>query len=75
MKLFGHKRSVLCVFIKCVVSGHVHGLAWNQDGQCLASVGDSGEEVFLSAICGKSEANIGVVRGIVSWLMPMFDLT
>ncbi|XP_050699289.1 protein NEDD1-like isoform X1 [Eriocheir sinensis] len=45
-------------------TGHVRGLAWNQDGQCLASVGDSGEEVFLSAICGKSEANIGVVRGI-----------
>ncbi|KAG0711177.1 Protein NEDD1 [Chionoecetes opilio] len=45
-------------------SGHVNRLAWNQDGQCLASLGDAGKEIRLLAICGKSEANIGVVRGI-----------
>ncbi|KAK8401885.1 hypothetical protein O3P69_001171 [Scylla paramamosain] len=46
-------------------SGHVSRLAWNQDGQCLASLSDSGKEIHLSAICGKSEANIGVVRGLI----------
>ncbi|XP_045117771.1 protein NEDD1-like isoform X2 [Portunus trituberculatus] len=47
-------------------SGHVSRLAWNQDGQCLASLSDSGKEIHFSAICGKSRANIGVMRGIES---------
>ena len=59
-----------CVFIiNLAPPGHVSKLVWNQDGQCLASLSDSGKEICLSAICGKSEATIGVVRGIVSCLL------
>ncbi|KAK3890710.1 hypothetical protein Pcinc_005345 [Petrolisthes cinctipes] len=45
-------------------NGRVSGLTWNQDGQCIASLGETGEEIYLLAIKGKSAANIGVVRGI-----------
>ncbi|XP_047497631.1 protein NEDD1-like isoform X1 [Penaeus chinensis] len=48
------------------VNGRVIGLTWNQDGQCLAGLGETGEEIILSAINAKSAAMIGVVRGVDS---------
>ncbi|XP_027209488.2 protein NEDD1 isoform X3 [Penaeus vannamei] len=48
------------------VNGRVIGLTWNQDGQCLAGLGETGDEIILSAINAKSAAMIGVVRGMDS---------
>ncbi|XP_042888951.1 protein NEDD1-like isoform X2 [Penaeus japonicus] len=48
------------------VNGRVIGLTWNQDGQCLAGLGETGEEIILSAVNAKSAAMIGVVRGVNS---------
>ncbi|XP_071530102.1 protein NEDD1 [Panulirus ornatus] len=45
-------------------NGRINGLTWNQDGQCLASLGETGNDIFLSAVNAKSTASIGIVRGV-----------
>nr|XP_045604632.1 protein NEDD1-like isoform X2 [Procambarus clarkii] len=63
IKLWDTQNFKLCQEITSG-NGRVSGLTWNQDGQCIASLGETGEEIFLSAVNAKSAANIGVVRGI-----------
>ncbi|KAG7165728.1 NEDD1-like [Homarus americanus] len=45
-------------------NGRIQGLTWNQDGQCLASLGKTGDKISLTAVNAKSAANIGAVNGI-----------
>ncbi|XP_068241781.1 protein NEDD1-like isoform X2 [Palaemon carinicauda] len=49
-----------------VPSGHVGGLTWAQNGQCIASLRENSSEINLYAINSKSAANIGVVRVVDS---------
>ncbi|XP_066972733.1 protein NEDD1-like isoform X2 [Macrobrachium rosenbergii] len=49
-----------------IPSGRVGGLTWAQNGQCIASLGESAAEITLYAVNSKSTANIGVVRVVDS---------
>ncbi|XP_053643007.2 protein NEDD1 isoform X1 [Cherax quadricarinatus] len=63
VKLWHSQNYTLCQEIASE-NGRIREMTWNQDGQCLASLGETGKEILLSAVNAKSAANIGVVRGI-----------
>ncbi|XP_064119216.1 protein NEDD1-like isoform X2 [Macrobrachium nipponense] len=63
IKLWDAKKYTL---LQEIPSGRVDGLTWAQNGQCIASLGESAAEITLYAVNSKSTANIGVVRVVDS---------